>query len=213
MLNISNVKYSYGKKLILNDVSLKLDGNKCIAILGKNGCGKSTFLSLIAGSLKTKSGTITTDLNEKIGYVPQENPLINELTGFDNINLWFKGNRKNLNNVLSSPIIQNLGIDSFIKVPVKKMSGGMKRKISIAIGIINSPKYLILDEPTAALDIPSKYEIKQYLKEYKEAGNGIIFSTHDEMELEIADEIYIISNGKLIKINNTIKGDELAKLL
>ena len=213
MLKINNLYFSYGSKKVLNGINLEINHSECIGILGKNGCGKSTLLSIICGIYKSPKDSILIDSQEKIGYIPQDDPLIYDLTGYDNINLWYKGNKKELIKSINSPLIKSLGIDEFIKLPVKKMSGGMRRKITIAAAIINNPNYIILDEPTAALDIPSKYEIKKYLNECKSNGTGILFTSHDEAELEICDKLYILKNGLLTQIDKNVKGQELAGML
>lgn len=136
-----------------------------------------------------------------------------DLSGYDNMLLWFKGTKKELNKKLDTPLISSLGIKEFMKKPIKNLSGGMKKKISIAMALINDPALMIMDEPGAALDLPSKAEIDGYLKEYIKNGGSIIITTHDESELELCDEIYILKHGKLNPVPADIRGEKLLKEL
>lgn len=205
---IENLYFSYGKRLILNNINISIPTGKCYALLGANGCGKSTMISILAGSRKADAGTLTLPNSEKwlltaskrplkIGYVPQENPLIPTLNGYDNLLLWFEGNKKDFKKALNSELIKMLGIESYIKRPVSKLSGGMKRRLSLAIGLINAPDLLLLDEPSAALDLPCQMDMLGYLKTYLESGGTILLTTHEENELDICDKLMILKNGTL----------------
>ena len=225
-INIENINSSYGKKEILKNVSFFAEQGECIGILGFNGCGKSTLLSILAGVQKPKNGKITycekiayskeeNKYNKKlfdtmIGYVPQENPLIPELSVYDNLSLWFE-NKKTLDESLKNGFLHTLGIHEYSKKKVNQLSGGMKKRVSIAIATIYNPPILILDEPSAALDLSCKEDIKDYLKNYLEQGKNVIITTHEDNELELCDKIYVLKNGVLKEVNNKLRGKELVK--
>ena len=204
-IEIKNVSKSYGKKQVLKDISFSAEGGRCIGILGANGCGKSTFLSILAGVLERDGGQFLfngVDLfaNRKkrsalVGYVPQGTPLIEELTAWDNLLLWY--DRDSLKKELENGVLKMLGVDQFLKTTVSKMSGGMKKRLSIGCAMAKQPPILLLDEPTAALDLACKQNIAQYLTQYKNAGGLLFLTTHDSLELSLCDEIYIIKDGKL----------------
>lgn len=204
-IEIRNLSKSYGKKKVLTDISLSAEGGKCIGILGANGCGKSTFLSILAGVLERDSGQFLfngEDLfqNRKkrsslVGYVPQGTPLIEELTAWDNLLLWY--DRETLQKELENGVLKMLGVDEFLKTTVRKMSGGMKKRLSIGCAMAKKPPILLLDEPTAALDLSCKQSISQYLTQYKNAGGLLFLTTHDSLELSLCDRFYIIKDGKL----------------
>ena len=200
--------FSRGKKNVLKDVSFTAESKECIGILGANGCGKSTLLSILAGIQVPDAGSILfqdeplfakkeKNISSCIGYVPQEPPLIPELNAYDNLKLWYSDSHLSLEQELQSGFLSVLGIPSFLKVQVKKMSGGMKKRLSIGCCIAENPKVLLLDEPSAALDIPCKKQIETYLAKYKEAGNTIILTTHEEREIKFCDRLYILKNGML----------------
>lgn len=204
-VEIRNIKRKYGKKKVLQGVDLTCHGGQCIGILGANGSGKSTLLSILAGVALFDSGKFCCDGKElfkdykrrvrMVGYVPQGNPLMEELTAWDNLRMWY--DRKTLDEELDHGVLKMLGVDQFLKVPVNKMSGGMKKRLSIGCAMANRPPILLLDEPTAALDLACKQQITDYLRTYKASGGLLLLVTHDVMELELCDELYILKNGKL----------------
>lgn len=205
MIEIKRIQKKYKKKAVLTDINLDVQEGSCVGILGGNGSGKSTLLSILAGVQKADNGSFLwggADLfkNEKIreeilGYVPQGNPLMEELTAWDNLRLWYE--KDELKKELDGGVLDMLGIPDFLKVPVRKMSGGMKKRLSIGCSVANHPKLLLLDEPSAALDLICKERIGNYLKDFKAQGGSIILATHDVQEIELCDVWYILKNGML----------------
>ena len=184
-----------------------MDRGTCVGILGENGCGKSTFFSILAGTLPGKSGEFLyngIDLfqNRKmhasiVGNVPQGIPLLEELHALDNLRLWYRS-RKELKQELENCVLAMLGIPDFLKVPVSRMSGGMKKRLSIGCAVAHHPKVLLLDEPSAALDLICKERIANYLLEFKRQGGIVLLTTHDIQELPLCDALYILKQGSLI---------------
>ena len=206
-VRIEHVSKRYGRKQVLKDVSLHTQSGRCIGILGANGSGKSTFLSILAGVLRRDGGSFTVDGQELfsdnrlradyVGYVPQGTPLLEELTAWDNLRLWY--DKQTLQQELEHGVLGTLGIGDILKVPVKKMSGGMKKRLSIGCAVAGRPPIVLLDEPTAALDLACKRAIAEYLRGYKAAGGLLILTTHDVLELELCDEWYILKDGSLVR--------------
>lgn len=197
---IKDLRKKYGKKIVLDGIDLTAERGRCIGILGGNGSGKSTLLSVIAGVLRPDSGSITSEkdgASARIGYVPQGTPLIEELSAKDNLRLWYSSGR--MKQELENGVLKLLGIDDFLNVPVRKMSGGMKKRLSIGCAVSGNPDILLMDEPTSALDIVCKDNIYSYIGEFKDKGGIILLATHDVHEIEICDECYVLKNGKLEK--------------
>ncbi len=204
-IEIRNIKKRYKAKEVLKDINLTVESGKCIGVLGANGTGKSTLLSILAGIQSADSGEFNFDGNNLfkytkqratlIGYVPQGTPLIEELSAKDNLLLWYK--KADMEKELENGVLKMLGINEFLKVPVSKMSGGMKKRLSIGCAIYNNPPVLLLDEPMAALDLACKQNISDYILRHKENGGIVLLATHDVLELNLCDEWYIIKNGKL----------------
>ena len=201
-IQIQGIQKKYGRQKVLKDISLRAESGSCIGLLGCNGSGKSTLLQILAGVLKPDSGSFTVEGKDLwktpglIGYIPQGTPLIQELTAWDNLRLWYS--REELQRELSSGVLKMLGIDEFLKKPVHAMSGGMKKRLSIGCSVAQRPPVLLLDEPTAALDLPCKEQIRHYLETYKRSGGILLLATHDLSEIELCDQLYILREGSLI---------------
>ena len=220
-ITIKNISKSYGKKKILNGVSFSADSGKCIGILGSNGSGKSTLLSILAGIQKCDSGSFLYNGNDLfnceqersrlVGYVPQGTPLFEELSAKDNLLLWYS--KKELETKLKSGVLNILGINEMLKTTVSKMSGGMKKRLSIGCSISKNPPILLLDEPMAALDLSCKQKILEYLETHKQNGGIILIATHDVLELDLCDEFYIFKNGTLLPYDYNGDINELVKQL
>lgn len=205
-IEIVGIEKSYRHNTVLRDLNLSAQSGNCIGILGGNGCGKSTLLSVLAGVQQADKGTFLCDgenlftntkLKESVlGYVPQGNPLIEELSAWDNLRMWY--DRKTLKKELSDGVLNMLGINSFLKTPVYKMSGGMKKRLSIGCAVVRKPKILLLDEPSAALDLICKEQIYNYFDLFTKDGGILLIATHDIQELELCNKCYILKNGSLI---------------
>lgn len=205
-IKAEHIQKRFGKKIILTDACFQAESGQCVGILGANGCGKSTLLAILANILKADSGDFTIDgqsvLGKKnngnfIGYIPQGTPLIDELSALDNLKLWYCNSRLELNQELKNGVLAMLGIPDFLKTPVHKMSGGMKKRLSIGCAVANAPSVLIMDEPGAALDLPCKERIHNYIKNFREDGGIVLIATHEEQEINLCDKHYILKDGIL----------------
>ena len=199
-LEIKHIEKKYGKKKVLCDVSLSASKGECIGILGGNGSGKTTLLSILAGILTPDKGEMLWEGEKltwkQIGYVPQGIPLFEELSAMDNLKLWYP--KKVVKKELEEGVLKLLGISEFIHLPVKKMSGGMKKRLSIGCAVAQKPPLLLLDEPTAALDLLCKQKIWEYLSEYLHSGGTVLLVTHDVWEIEKCTRCYIAKDGDFV---------------
>ena len=113
---------------------------------------------------------------------------------------------------LNSGILAEFGFEQYLKTPVNKLSGGMKKRVSIACALADNPKILIMDEPTAALDMVCKHDIMNYIEKCKKDGKIVIFSTHDETELQICDKLFVLRSGELGEVSSGKSSKELIEL-
>lgn len=206
MLQAEHISFSYRNKQVLRDICLTAKEGDLIGIIGKNGCGKSTLLSVLAGVKKPAGGTLLwqgTSLYKKrnvpaklVGYVPQLNPLLPELSVKDNLKLWFRDTDA-LPEAGRNELYHQMGLTGCLTAPVKKLSEGMKKRVSIASVLQNAPKILILDEPSAALDLPCKEIIHAQLLSFVQNGGIVLFATHEEAEFSLCSTLYILKDGML----------------
>uniref|UniRef100_A0A3Q3WL83 ABC transporter domain-containing protein n=1 Tax=Mola mola TaxID=94237 RepID=A0A3Q3WL83_MOLML len=201
--------YKTGKKLAVDGLSLDFYENQITSFLGHNGAGKTTTMSILTGLFPPTSGTalisghdIRTDMDgirKHLGMCPQHNVLFNELTVEEHI--YFYGRLKGCSRaevkLATDQMIKDVGLPHKRKELAKNLSGGMQRKLSVAIAFVGSSKIVILDEPTAGVDPYARRGIWDLLLKYKQ-GRTIILSTHHMDEADIlGDRIAIISQGKL----------------
>ena len=204
MIEVKNISKRY-RNTVLDDISFTAEKGQCVGIIGANGCGKTTLLSIMAGVNKAQSGKIyyNNELADKksvfkkyIAYVPQENPLIDELTTKDNLLLWLGSNKK-IKDGFENGVLKDLGIDEFLNKQVNELSGGMKRRLSIGISLSNNAPIMLLDEPGSALDIYGKQEVNSYILNYVINGGTVVMSTHDRDEIDLCTKLYKIEDGIL----------------
>lgn len=216
MLEITNVQKTYGKKSVLNNISFKADSGECVAIVGRNGCGKTTLLQIMAGVLRPDGGSInyynhnplkqSAVFRKYTGYVPQEMPLLEELSVRDNLRLWGVDRTKACKKIITSFELADL-----MKIPVNRLSGGMKRRLCIACALAQWPPILLLDEPTTALDLYYKESIQSWIHDFKSMNGIIVMATHDEKEILACDRCLVMCNGRLKEVPKELKNMTVIK--
>ena len=192
IVTIEKVSLKY-KKTVLTDVTITAQKGDVIGLLGLNGSGKSTLLSAIAGLRRTHSGTIKVD--GKAGFVTQENALIDELTAMDNLKMWTPLSKAEILKALTDTELSILKVNEFIDLKVKRMSGGMKKRLAIASVLLAKPDILLMDEPLAALDIPAKNDIINFIDSFKSKGGTVFIASHSEELFKHCSKIYLLKNG------------------
>ena len=203
-ITIQNIRKGYRNKPVLQDVSFAAKSGDCVGVLGGNGTGKSTLLRTLAGVIRADGGQFLWNefdlLRDEarrsafVGYVPQGTPLLQELTAKDNLRLWYDGAA--LEQSLDSGVLKLLGVDQFLKTPVCKMSGGMKKRLSIGCAVAHDPRILLLDEPSAALDLVCRERILDYLEAFRKRGGIVILSSHDVQEIGVCSARYLLRGGR-----------------
>ena len=203
VLQIENIRKNYRRNAVLRGVSFEARDGDCIGILGGNGTGKSTLLRVLAGVIRADGGRflwnefdlLQDDARREafVGYVPQGTPLLQEQTARDNLRLWY--DRAAMEQSLDDGVLRLLGVDRFLKTPVSKLSGGMKKRLSIGCAVAHDPRILLLDEPSAALDLVCREQILEYLAAFRRRGGTVILSTHDTQEIGVCSARYLLRGG------------------
>ena len=192
IVTVEKVSLKY-KKTVLTDVTITAQKGEVVGLLGLNGSGKSTLLSAIAGLRKTHSGTIRVE--GKAGFVTQENALIDELSAMDNLKMWTPLSKAEIMKALTETELSILKVNDFIDLKVKRMSGGMKKRLAIASVLLSKPDILLLDEPLAALDIPAKNDIIKFIDSFRAKGGTVFIASHGEEMFKHCSKIYLLKNG------------------
>lgn len=211
MVVVQSLVKSFGEVRAVNGVSFEVKKGTCFGLLGPNGAGKSTAISMIVGTLVPDSGSVTisgkniegeTDpMRRKIGYVPQELALFEDLNCVQNLSFFgsLYGLTKSDIETRTQEVLSIVGLTDRSKEPVKNFSGGMKRRLNIAVALVHSPELLVLDEPTVGVDPQSRNAIFDVLEKLKAEGMTLIYTSHYMEEVErMCDQIAIVDHGKVM---------------
>ncbi|MCF2504613.1 ABC transporter ATP-binding protein [Dyadobacter sp. CY107] len=232
-IEIQNVskKYKFAQENSLTDVSLNIAASDIFGLLGPNGAGKTTLISILCGIIPPSSGTVRfyhqnqlisdQERKSRIGFVPQEYAFYQELTPRQNLDYF--GAMYNLAKTdletRREHLLEILGLSKFADKKVGTFSGGMKRRVNLAIGIIHDPDILFLDEPTVGVDVQSRNAIIRYLREINDTGTTIIYTSHHMSEAEefckhiaLIDHGRVIAKGDLTDLRNEHKVSNLQSL-
>jgi sodium transport system ATP-binding protein len=207
LMTISNVSKSFGDVNALRSISLEIKSGEVVGLVGSNGAGKTTLLRLMSGVYKPTSGTVCLDdgtpvdkMRQRLGVVPESTGLYSRLTAWENIRYhsrmhgvsdkdsWSRTSRfaKHLD------MLENLGRHT------KGFSRGMRQKTALLRALAHGPSVLLLDEPTAGLDITSARTVRALVKQLRDEGGTIVYSTHHLAEAQqVCDRIIIIHNGDI----------------
>ena len=217
VVSIHELSFNYPgqKKPCFSNLNLDIIEGERFGIFGPNGAGKTTLINCIIGVLCFQKGSIRIFNNDikknkkeakKIfGFVPQDFSFYHELSPIENFNFFgtcYGINKTELKNKISE-LLEVLNLTDVRHKPIKDFSGGMKRKINLAIGVLHNPKLLILDEPTVGVDVHSRQTIINYLKQMNLNGTTLIYTSHqlDEAE-ELCNKIALYDHGKILAIDN-----------
>ena len=208
-------------KIALDNIDLKIKKGSFFGLLGANGAGKSTLINILAGLVNKSSGNVKIsgvciDQNPvaskfKIGIVPQELIIDPFFSVFETLEIYagYYGIKKSQRK--TDEIIQALGLQDKAKAKPRSLSGGMRRRLLVAKALVHNPDILVLDEPTAGVDVELRNQLWSYVKKLNQQGTTILLTTHYLEEAEqLCDEIAIINKGKLIACD---KKQNLMKLL
>ena len=210
---VKNLSKRYGDFTAVNGISFSVPRGKIFGFLGPNGAGKTTTINMMIGLARPSGGTILIDgidsvknvkkVQSIMGIVPDESNLYDEMDGFENLCFCgsLYGMRKEAREKRAKELLEKFDLTKAGRRPFKKYSKGMRRKLTIAAGIIHEPEILFLDEPTTGIDVESARQIRQLLLFLKQGGTTIFLTTHYIEEAErICDHIAFIVEGNIVAI-------------
>ena len=208
MIQISHISKSFDKQCVLNDISLHIPQGKIVCLLGPSGSGKTTLIRIILGAIPADSGEVriadtivpNRPLLSRIGFMPQQDALYENLSAIDNL-AFFAGlygiDRKTFRR-RAEEAIQLVGLEADRDKLVAKFSGGMKKRLSLAVATLNNPDVLLLDEPTVGIDPVLRRSIWQQFAQWRTEGKTLLVSTHVMDEVNECDQAALINHGRLI---------------
>lgn len=223
LIEIEKLSKSFGEQKVLDKIDFNLESGEIVGLIGPSGSGKSTLIKTMLGMEKADEGEALVldykmpkrEILSNIGYMAQSDALYEMLTGYENLDFFgkMKGVPSNKLKKEIEYIAEIVDLTNDLKKLVSKYSGGMKRRLSLAIALIGSPELLILDEPTVGIDPSLRKNIWKELFKQRDNGVGILVTTHVMDEAELTDKVGLLLNGNIIafdtpqqlKVKNNVK--------
>jgi ABC-2 type transport system ATP-binding protein len=210
MIQVDHLTRRFGELVAVDDVSFSAEPGKVTGLLGPNGAGKTTTLSMISGLLAPTSGSISIEgisvterpreAKKRLGVVPQEIALYDELSARENLEFWgsLRGLTGRERKARIDEVLHLVDLAAR-RDPVSKFSGGMKRRLNLAVGILHRPSVLLLDEPTVGIDVQARAHILDVVRAMARAGSTVLYTTHYLEEAEdLCDRVAIIDHGRIL---------------
>jgi ABC-2 type transport system ATP-binding protein len=211
VLRADGIRKSFGARVVLDGVSMSVKAGEIVGLLGPNGAGKTTTLSILATLLEPDAGEIRVGgvsaaggrraIRGKIGFVPQSIALYPSLSAVHNLRLFARihGVARAAAHAESLRMLEAVGLADRAHEPVAVLSGGMKRRLNLACGMVHRPEVLLLDEPSVGVDPQSREQILATVRKLADGGVAAVYSTHYMEEIErVADRVLLIDNGRVM---------------
>jgi ABC-2 type transport system ATP-binding protein len=211
VLQADSLTKKFGDKTAVDGISFHVDSGEIYGLLGPNGAGKTTTLSMLSGLLAPDSGRITFDgidlasdpirCKRLLGVVPQEVAVYEELSALENVRFWgsLYGLSGKALGAAAERVLAQVELGGRAREAVKTYSGGMKRRLNLALGLVHSPRAVLLDEVTVGIDPQARASILEVVRAVADAGTAVIYTTHYLEEAErLCDRIGIVDHGKIL---------------
>ncbi len=231
MIHVENLSKSYGDLKAVDDIGFDVAPGEIYGLLGPNGAGKTTTLSILAGLLAPDAGRVTVDgidlaaeplaVKSLLGVVPQENALYEDLSAREHLRFWgglYDLAGGDLERAVDR-VLEQVGLTGRAGEPVKRFSGGMKRRLNLALGLVHSPRVVLLDEPTVGIDPQARLNILDVVRQVAADGATVLYTTHYLEEAErLCDRVAIVDHGKLLaegtldELQRMVGGEEVVTL-
>ena len=214
MIDVRSVVHRYAGQAApaLAGIDLYVRRGSLFGLLGPNGSGKTTLISILTGILRADAGAVTIDgrrfpqdtraIQRMCSLVPQENAFYPTLTVSENLRFFAEAQEipSNLLDARTADSLRTTGLENATGIRANRLSGGMKRRLSIAIGLLNHPQLLFLDEPTAGIDPQSRQFLLEAIKKINASGTTVVYCSHYLEEVEyLCDEIAILDHGQVLR--------------
>jgi ABC-2 type transport system ATP-binding protein len=205
---LEGIEKHFGKQKVLRGCNLELEGGTITGLLGPSGCGKTTLVNIIVGMSRAHAGSATvlgepppfTRARHRMGYMPQSEALYNDLTASENLRFFgalYGMGRPALGEAIPR-VLALVRLEDTGRKLVQDFSGGMKRRLSLAVALLHSPKLLVLDEPTVGLDPAHRLKLWAVFCKLADAGSGLLITTHVMDEAASCDRIVMLQGGLVL---------------
>jgi ABC-2 type transport system ATP-binding protein len=221
MVAVRRLTKRFGERVAVDGISFAIGRGEIFGLLGPNGAGKSTTVNMLSTYLTPDGGEITVAghtlrdamaVKRLVGVVPQELALYDDLTALENLDFFARiydvprGERR----ARAQEVLAMVGLADRAREPVKGFSGGMKRRLNLALGIVHRPAFLMLDEPTVGVDPQSREKIFDIIRDLQRSGTTLLYTTHYMEEAEqLCDRIAIVDDGRIVAMGTL---EELLRL-
>lgn len=211
VIELKNIKKSFGNQHVLNGINLTVEPGELVGLIGPSGAGKSTVIKTMLGMEKSDNGEAVVlgkqmpnrKILGELGYMAQSDALYETLSAKENLK--FFGEMKSGGNYLARDMensVRVVNLKNHLNKKVRNYSGGMKRRLSLAIALLNQPRLYVLDEPTVGIDPALRQKIWKDLRNLKDQGASILVTTHVMDEAELVDKVAILLEGKIVAFDN-----------
>lgn len=211
MIEVEHLRKDYGNLVAVQDISFTAQPGEIFGVLGPNGAGKTTTIGCISGLLRPTGGRVRilghdvvsegVAARRVLGVVPQEISLYEDLSAIENLNYWggAQGMRNPLLRQRIGEVLELTGLADRAREPIKQFSGGMRRRLNFACGIVHQPKVLLLDEPTVGVDPQSRVRLLEMVRAQAQSGACVLYTTHYMEEAEtLCHRLAVVDHGKII---------------
>jgi len=211
VLEVRNLRKNFGELVAVDGISFAVKEGEIFGFLGPNGAGKTTSISMICGLLTPTGGEVMVDglplrgrlreVKQRLGVVPQEVAVYEELSARENLEFWggIYGLRGPALRERVAAVLAQVGLDERAREPVRRFSGGMKRRLNLAMGLVHDPRLILLDEPTVGIDPQARHNILDVVRDIVRSGRTVLYTTHYLEEAEaLCDRLAIIDHGRIL---------------
>ncbi|MCD5325457.1 MULTISPECIES: ABC transporter ATP-binding protein [Pontibacillus] len=208
VIEVKGMAHSFGEEAVLKDINMNIGSGEIYGLLGPSGAGKTTLVKMIVGIMEADTGEAwvegvkmpSLEQMRKVGYMAQSDALYSELSARENLEFFASiyGLKRPKRKERIEDVMRVVGLTEHMNKPVRNYSGGMKRRLSLAIALLHEPNVLILDEPTVGIDPVLRQSIWAELNRWKEKGASIIVTTHVMDEADKCDRLAMLRDGYVI---------------
>ncbi|MCW2925393.1 MAG: transporter ATP-binding protein [Thermoleophilia bacterium] len=197
VLEAHGIELGYGRREVLRGVDISVEAGEVVALLGPNGAGKTTLMKVLVGLLDPRAGTVRGPVGRHVGWVPQGGAVWQRLTVRENLELFAR-----LLDLPGDPIevartaAEAATLEPWYATLTSDLSGGLRQRLNVAVGLLGDPDLLVLDEPTTGVDLVHRTAMFAVLRERAGAGCGVLMSTHSLEDAAIADRVVVVVGGR-----------------